>query len=350
TGIINLPLQSLWSQVDVYANGKLISLHGSHYPWKAYLKTILYRSKNVTETQLKSQLFVKDDGAFDDPDAFGGTNRGLAARYRLTKQSRTFDMEGPLYEDVFGLEKYLVNGVDLQLKFFRNPSSFLLMSEEDAPSYKIELLDVTFKACMIKIDEGLLLNHSRVFEDRTAKYPLTRTEIKMNTIPSGSGSFIWQNVWSNNLPLKAYFVFIKQSAVNGDYTANPFNFLNLAEAMAVYVNGESVPARPMQMDVGDNKNYVTPYVNLIETCDKWNKDEGMIITRENFDQGYAIYAFDLAPGDYGGDYINLIRHGNLRVEVKFAKPTAETYNCLAYAEFPALLEIDITRDVRFTRV
>ncbi|KAL5015214.1 hypothetical protein ScPMuIL_009484, partial [Solemya velum] len=193
TGIINLPLQSLWSQVDVYANGKLISLHGSHYPWKAYLKTILYRSKNVTETQLKSQLFVKDDGAFDDPDAFGGTNRGLAARYRLTKQSRTFDMEGPLYEDVFGLEKYLVNGVDLQLKFFRNPSSFLLMSEEDAPSYKIELLDVTFKACMIKIDEGLLLNHSRVFEDRTAKYPLTRTEIKMNTIPSGSGSFIWQN-------------------------------------------------------------------------------------------------------------------------------------------------------------
>ncbi|KAL5020597.1 hypothetical protein ScPMuIL_002322, partial [Solemya velum] len=193
TGIINLPLQSLWSQVDVYANGKLISLHGSHYPWKAYLKTILYRSKNVTETQLKLQLFVKDDGAFDDPDAFGGTNRGLAARYRLTKQSRTFDMEGSLYEDVFGLEKYLVNGVDLQLKFFRNPSSFLLMSEEDAPSYKIELLDVTFKACMIKIDEGLLLNHSRVFEDRTAKYPLTRTEIKMNTIPSGSGSFIWQN-------------------------------------------------------------------------------------------------------------------------------------------------------------
>ncbi|WP_217349051.1 hypothetical protein, partial [Solemya elarraichensis gill symbiont] len=60
--------------------------------------------------------------------------------------------------------------------------------------------------------------------------------------------------------------------------------------------------------------------------------------------------FDLAPSDYGGDYINLIRHGNLRFEVKFATPTVDTYNCLAYAEFPALLEIDRTRDVKFTRV
>lgn len=41
TGIINLPLQSMWSQIDVYMNGKLVSLNTSYYPWKAYLKLIL---------------------------------------------------------------------------------------------------------------------------------------------------------------------------------------------------------------------------------------------------------------------------------------------------------------------
>ncbi|KHF23990.1 hypothetical protein [Solemya velum gill symbiont] len=350
TGIINLPLQSLWSQIDVYANNKLVSLHGSHYPWKAYLKTILSLGTNAVKTQLLSQLFSMDSANFDDQNAFTGTNRGLAARYRLTKLSHIFDMEGPIYEDVFTLNRYLVNGVDLYLKLFRNRAAFLLMSGEDAPSYKVELLDVVFKACMIKIDEGVLLSHANIFEDRTAKYPLTRTEIKMNSVPAGSGSFIWQNVYSNNLPQKVFFVFVEQSAVNGNYTKNPFNFQNIADGMGLYVNGESVPARPMQMDLSINKNYVTPYVNLIETCDRWNKDEGFAISRDMFDKGCAIYGFNLAPGDYGGDYINLIRHGNLRLEVKFATPTTETYNCLAYAEFPALLEIDRTRDVKFTRV
>lgn len=65
--------------------------------------------------------------------------------------------------------------------------------------------------------------------------------------------------------LKAYFIFVKQSAFNGDYTKNPFNFLNLAEGMGPYVNGESVPARLMQMDLGANKNYVTPFVNLLDS-------------------------------------------------------------------------------------
>ena len=41
TGIVNLPLQSLWSQIDTYMNGKLVSLNTSYYPWKAYLKIIL---------------------------------------------------------------------------------------------------------------------------------------------------------------------------------------------------------------------------------------------------------------------------------------------------------------------
>jgi len=70
----------------------------------------------------------------------------------------------------------------------------------------------------------------------------------MNTCPSGSGSFIWQNVWSNNLPTRVFFAFVRQTAVNGDYTKNPFNFLNLADEM--------------KMDVGNNRNYVTHFVNL----------------------------------------------------------------------------------------
>ena len=172
----------------------------------------------------------------------------------------------------------------------------------------------------------------------------------MQTVPSGSGAFIWQNVWTNSLRTKVYFAFAKQAAMNGDYTKNPFNFLNLAEEVALYVNGESVPARPMKLDVGNNQNYVTAFVNLFEVAEKWNRDAGLMITRVNFGKGFAIFAFCLSPCNLGDDYINLVRQGNVRLEVKFATATTETLNCIAYAEFPALIEIDQSRDIKYTQV
>lgn len=212
-GIINVPLQSLWSQVDTYMNGKLVSLNTSYYPWKAYLKLLLSSGREASDSQLQSQLFYLDDAEMDDGNAYGGTNGGLAQRYEHTKLSKIFDLEGSLYEDIFRLDKYLLNGVDINLKLYRNRATFMIMSAEASPNYKLELLDVSFKACMIKVDSGVLINHAEILKETTAKYPLVRTEVKMNTCPKGSGSFIWQNVWSNNLPTKAYFAFISQVAV-----------------------------------------------------------------------------------------------------------------------------------------
>lgn len=349
-GIINVPLQSLWSQVDTYMNGKLVSLNTSYYPWKAYLKLLLSSGREASDSQLQSQLFYLDDAEMDDGNAYGGTNGGLAQRYEHTKLSKIFDLEGPLCEDIFRLDKYLLNGVDINLKLYRNRAPFMIMSAEASPNYKLELLDVSFKACMIKVDSGVLINHAEILKETTAKYPLVRTEVKMNTCPKGSGSFIWQNVWSNNLPTKAYFAFISQAAVNGSYVKNIFNFQNLAEDIALYVNGESLPARPMKIDTDKNRNHVTAFVNLFEVCDKWNKDAGLKITRTKFAEGYAVYAFSLAPSDLGEEYLNLVRQGSVRLEIKFTANTTETLNCLAYAEFPALIEIDQSRDIKYTRV
>lgn len=240
TGIINLPLQSLWSQIDTYMNGKLVSLNTNYYPWKSYLKIILSSGTDGSESQLQFQLFFSNDADMDDANAYGGTNGGLAKRYTFTQLSKVFDLEGPLYEDIFRLDKYIVNGVDLNLKLFRNRAPLLIMSAEGSPSYKV---------CMIKVDSGVLINHAEILKETTAKYPLVRTEVKMNTCPTGSGSFI-RHVWSTNLPSKAYFAFISQAAVNGDYTKNIFNFQNLAEEIALYVNGEGIPARPIKLMSG----------------------------------------------------------------------------------------------------
>ena len=62
-----------------------------------------------------------------------------------------------------------------------------------------------------------------------------------------------------------------------------------------------------------------------------------------FEQGYAIYAFNLAPSDLGEEYVNLVQQGSVRLAVRFSTNTTQTLNCIAYAEFPALIEVDLSR-------
>lgn len=70
----------------------------------------------------------------------------------------------------------------------------------------------------------------------------------MNTIPKGSTEFYWDNIFPQAVPDRIIVGVLSQKAVNGDYTANPFNFANYsATDIGIYVNGESVPGRPLKL-------------------------------------------------------------------------------------------------------
>ena len=119
----------------------------------------------------------------DNADAYGGNNGSLYLRYAFTQQSHIFDLEGRLYEDIVRIDKYFINGVILHLKLFRNPTAFVLMSKEASLGYKLQILDVSFKACMVKVDSEILINHAETMKDKTANHPLSRKEVKMSTCP-----------------------------------------------------------------------------------------------------------------------------------------------------------------------
>ena len=114
-----------------------MSLATANYSWKGVIKLLLSAGSDAIDSQLQSQLFYSDDADLDDVKPYGGTNGGIIARYHWTKESKTFEVEGPIYEDVFNMDKYLFNGVDVNLKFVRNRSSFLMMSDEASPAYKL---------------------------------------------------------------------------------------------------------------------------------------------------------------------------------------------------------------------
>ncbi|XP_041351257.1 uncharacterized protein F54H12.2-like [Gigantopelta aegis] len=248
-------------------------------------------------------------------------------------------MEGALCEDIFNISRYLVNGVDMLLKLYRTSPSFSLMSGKSGQEYKIELLDVYLKVCKLKINSALILAHNSLFEKNNALYPYIRSEVKMISIPSTQLSHTWDNV-SNHVANRYVVGFVDSASVSGSYTGNPFNFTaSNIKTVAMYVDGISVPGRPVEAeDVG-------AYVNLFDGTDMWMNNTGNGISRDDFLLGSALFVFSLEPTFMEGQYLNLVKSGNVRVEIEFKKALTKTINCIVLMQRNSIIETDQTRNV-----
>lgn len=223
----------------------------------------------------------------------------------------------------------------------------VIISANSTPAYKIELLDVVYKVAKVRVDPGVLLNHSKQIEATPVKYTLTRNELKMNTIPKGSTEFYWDNIFPQAIPDRIVVALVDQKAVNGDYTTNPFNFEHMGLTdVGIYINGESVPGRPLKTDFSAGL-YSDAFVRLFEASWKWNNDAGLIISRDDFGKGYSLFVFTVDPCGFGDEYLNLIRRGNTRLELKFKQATSKAVNAIVFATFSSLLEIDKSRDINY---
>ena len=69
----------------------------------------------------------------DDHDSPGvtdpsGSNNGLFERAKWIATSKTLDLQGPIFHDLFSMDRYLLNQVDVKLKVYRNPVTFALLA------------------------------------------------------------------------------------------------------------------------------------------------------------------------------------------------------------------------------
>ena len=69
------------------------------------------------------------------------------------------------------------------MRLVRSKDSFCLM--ESKTLSKIRILDASLLVRRAKISPGVLLTHARMLSKTTAKYPLTRVEVKTFTIHAG---------------------------------------------------------------------------------------------------------------------------------------------------------------------
>ncbi|KAL6416707.1 hypothetical protein ACFW04_011470 [Cataglyphis niger] len=265
---INHLLHTIFNQIDVYFNQKLVSPPNNAYAYRAYIEALLNYSSPAKTSHLTSCLWDADTpGRMDEPVESKTANSALVRRAHYIRERRTLDLIGHLHCDVFNQDKFLINGVEVRLRLVRSKDSFCLM-DNNGTSSKIHILDASLLVRRAKISAGLLLAHARMLSKVTAKYLLTKIEVKTFTIHSG---VVAESIRLDNVIL------------------------------------EQLPKR--------------------------------IIV--------GLFAFDLTPdlsANYAGHW-NLVKHGSLRLEVRFEKALAETVNCIIYAEFDNVIEIDSSRQV-----
>ena len=86
-------------------------------------------------------------------------------------------------------------------------------------------------------------------------------------------------------------------------------------------------------------------MSLFSGIGKENPDEGNDIAREDYPNGYALYAFDLSADLAEEGHFILAKQGTVRVELKFGTALPMTVIVVAYDEFVIVIEIDRNRDI-----
>ncbi|XP_064605839.1 uncharacterized protein F54H12.2-like [Liolophura sinensis] len=299
----NLWIQSMWRQVDVSLNDKLITPSTNMYPYRAYLETLLSYGKEAKKSQLSAALWYADTpGKFD---TMTDTNDGFVDRLECTAESRSVDMLGRLHCDMFLQHRHLLNSVTVRIRLTPAKDSFALMSDEAAPGYKTRLEEVLIFVRKVKITSGVQLGHLKALAKAPAKYPIRRVLTKYFSVPRGHTLINEQNLFLGSIPTRLVVGCVSNKAFDGDYTKNPFRFRHYyTNFVALYVGGRQIPTKPLTPDF-ENENFIRTYMNLFTHTGKAFHDEGNNIKRTTFAEGHTLFCFDLTPSLHDDHQLNL---------------------------------------------
>lgn len=135
-------------------------------------------------------------------------------------------------------------------------------------------------------------------------------------------------------------------AFNGHIQYNSFNFQHFDHNfLCLYVDSIQVPSKPLTPNFAKNL-FIRSYHSLFDGCGLTFTDAGNCISRSDYPGGYCLSAFDLtADLSCNQAHWNIIKSGNLSIEVQFSKALEQTITLLIFAEFDNCIEIDSNRQV-----
>ena len=349
--LVNLPLHSLFSQIDVQLNDVIVSSSHNLYPYKAYFETLLNYNTDAKKSHLTSEGWYFDQpGKFDACNLTAGAvaaaplevNSGFINRNTLIKESKEVEFIGRLHLDLACQNRLLLNGIDIKIKLNRSKDDFTLLG---TTACKINLNEISLFVRKVKVSDAVLTAHEAILQKERACYITTKTDLKYFVIAGGLTSVNKENIIQGILPKKLIIGFVKTSAFQGSRDRNPFRLehFNISD-LTVFVDGIPNPTKPYNLNFGEGRS-LRAYYNLLETLDVLENERSIGISREYYNKDYTLFGVDLSTSQIDDSTFELIRKGSLRIEINFSVALPESIVCICYLQYDNILEVNSEREI-----
>jgi hypothetical protein len=248
-------LHSLFADLEISLNGKIISEGPSLYSYRSYLQNLL---ENGT-SELTSQLFSLDT----KPSTAADSNLGYKHRKAFLTDSKTLELEGNLMSDICQVDQYIPSYVDISIKLKRNSNAFVLWTATSNPSYKIKINRCVFKLIKHAPSNDIVKLHESLIQKQGGlQWDIKMYKSKLFTVPTGNYSLSNAILSSGQLPRHVIVGFVDNKSYNGDYSLNPYNFehFNVSQ-ITLNIDEDIQQKKEIKCDFSNNK-YLDAFNNL----------------------------------------------------------------------------------------
>ena len=334
--VVNYISGSLWKTVTVKLNGDpLISC--SDYNYRSYLETLLNYSQTTKKSWLQCGLYYKDSHSkFDQLD---DTNTGFKYRKGHFSGSKQVEIIGRLHCEPFTQERSLLNNVSVEIKLTKSDDKFLLMCA-DTENVKVVLDEVELHVRKNNLFADKLIEIQQNHIKMDAKYPTTMVKLSTEVIPAGASSYNITKEFHGDIPKMIVIGMVKNEAYTGKASINPYNFEHFD---LQYFNGKvnSMPIIPQPFQFNfQKKEYASAYWNLMHSMGYAFKDDSCDITRNEYDNGYFLLAFNTSSTLCNGLYSDPIERGKCTFELRFKQNTAQSITLIMFSEYDKMFSIN----------
>lgn len=344
---VNNLLHSLFSEIIVTLNGQVLSSPSHLYPYRAFFQNLFNYNETAKNTHIGLSLWSTDTASQMEDTT--GENFGYEQRKKYFLSSMPVAMMGRLTVNIFGQSKYLLNGVSVGVNLIPSKNSFCLIAGNDS-HYRVKILEAVLQITRVKVTPSLLIAHNKVLStNASAKYPISRVDMKQYTISSGLMSVSLDNLVTGQLPIRVIIGLTLNSAANGHFKENPFNFQHFnMNFISLTKDGVPVHTKPIQPSFdAANTDYVRSYHSTFSGTNICDSDDGWQVDKDSYCDGYVLHAFDLSPTKNANSNVwHLRKYGVLALELRFSSALTKTITCIVFSEYQNLIQID--RDRRVT--
>lgn len=335
-----------FKNVEVYINNQLVGSSDNTYAYKAYLEGLLSHGAEGKKATLAAGMFYADEKTPESRDVHGtdaGASEGAKMRFHLTKYSKEFETVGAIHHELFDQNKFLPNNTEVRIVMHRADYAFCLMSKSDTHTdYALTLINAELKVPHCEIAPHVLEALTKQVQTRPYLYDVTRGKVKWFTRSTGRSDLSEENLITGVIPRRVVVGFVHADAFSGKFKEAPFDFQHSNVSNVVLrVDGLTIPFQSITVDFTSTKHcFMQGYLSLLQGMGILHRDKGIDIDPEMYRHGSTLYVFDIAPDSASCHSLNLVREGNISLDVKCSSDTTKALTIIVYYEVDDIIELD----------